>query len=41
MRASIYNAVPEEAIDELINFMKDFFFNKWLESSPIMIFFKL
>ena len=24
MRASIYNAVPEEAIDELINFMKDF-----------------
>ncbi|MGK0441431.1 MAG: phosphoserine aminotransferase [Pseudohongiellaceae bacterium] len=24
MRASIYNAVPEEAVDALINFMKDF-----------------
>ncbi|MCR8924257.1 3-phosphoserine/phosphohydroxythreonine transaminase [Dasania sp. GY-MA-18] len=24
MRASIYNAVPEEAVDTLINFMKDF-----------------
>ena len=24
MRASIYNAVPEEAIDALISFMRDF-----------------